>query len=63
MAKLTLKSKSSNPATVNVMTVKENYHYLEKEKYKLQTSKYKKIVIASVILNIITILTTIMRHI
>jgi hypothetical protein len=57
MAKLTIKSKDQT--LPNKMTIKQNHYYLEKEAAKLETAKYRKILIASIILNISMILTTI----
>jgi len=61
MAKLTVKSKDQ---TLNKkMTIKQLSYVIQNNQFKIQHSKYKKILIASFILNIGLILTTIMRFI
>ena len=57
MARLTMKSKDQT--LPNKMSIKQNIHYIQREEARAETIKYKKIVIASVILNIALILTTI----
>lgn len=54
MAKISMKSKSS--VSKNLLTVKENFHTAEKNKYKKRLKKYKIAFIISILANIGTIL-------